>query len=88
MYIPRVKTQTTLSTFINSSMGSQKAVMQPFGGAESRLLKLNVPSPSLLKTLEFIDDPEAGRAPEPDEVEISVKAVDANYQDVMIAMGQ
>lgn len=59
----------------------------PFGQAD-RPLALEVRTPGMLDTFQFVDDNEYLKPFQSNEVEISVKAVGMNFHDVMIAMGQ
>ncbi|OJJ97005.1 hypothetical protein ASPACDRAFT_63311 [Aspergillus aculeatus ATCC 16872] len=51
-------------------------------------LRLEVGTPGLLHTLQFVEDKSLRDPLKPDEVEIQVKAVGLNFRDVLIALGR
>ncbi|KAL4911017.1 hypothetical protein BDW74DRAFT_172471 [Aspergillus multicolor] len=53
-----------------------------------KALRLNIATPGLLDTLQFIDD-ESTQAPlGPDEIEIKIEACGVNFRDCLIALGR
>jgi acyl transferase domain-containing protein/NADPH:quinone reductase-like Zn-dependent oxidoreductase/SAM-dependent methyltransferase len=54
---------------------------------KARPVKLQIGTPGMLDTLQFVADPLLGKPPAPDEVEIEVKATGVNPKDASIASG-
>lgn len=60
--------------------------LQEFG--DGFPLKLNVKTPGLLDSMEFIEDPDAEKPLAPDEVLIEIRAIGLNFKDCLAALGK
>jgi NADPH:quinone reductase-like Zn-dependent oxidoreductase len=64
----------------------QMPELQPFH-QPGRPSRMEVGSPGLLETLQFVDDPDADASLPDDFVEVEPKAFGLNFRDIMVAMG-
>ena len=87
LYIPRTNPANSLNDHLLLKDLPQKPQRQEFG-YEGRALKLNVHSPGLLDTMEYIEDLDCNRPLARGEVELKVKAVGVNFKDILIALGR
>ncbi|KAK3990438.1 Compactin diketide synthase mokB [Cladorrhinum sp. PSN332] len=89
VHILRLHTSPELSAaLINPEEKQQpRTRLLPLKQAGDRALKLDIKTPGILNTLQYVDDPEHYQALAEHHVEITVKAVPMNFHDVMIAMG-
>lgn len=55
---------------------------------EQRALALEIASPGLLNTLQYVEDPEFGKPLADDEIEVKVQAVGLNLNDALTALGR
>ncbi len=86
--IPRVVEAKELDDFVHSKVTTAKAEPRPFGETAGRCLKLEMASPGLLESFQFVDDEKAQEAIANDEIELEVKATGVNFLDVLIALGR
>ena len=85
--ISRVVEAGPLNDYVHSRLVPPSCNQEAFGSVE-QALALNVRSPGLLDTLEYVEGLEREEPLAPDEVEVKVKAVGVNFKDVLIALGR
>lgn len=87
IYTPRVHKENSLNKFIDAQADGNDVNMEPFYQPNAPL-RMAIGTPGLLDTLYFHEDPNIGKALDPEEIEIDSKAIGVNFRDVMVAMGQ
>lgn len=85
--INRVVEANYLNDYVHSRLTPQKRSEEAFGN-EDRALALNVRSPGLLDAMDYVEETGRERPLVSDEVEVKVKAVGVNFEDVLIALGR
>jgi len=89
LHINRIIENKHLNRFVSQKTLIQNAKLEQFNGPSSKQLKLVVAEPGNLSSLQYIQERSWQDVPlEPDEIEISVKAIGLNFRDVLIALGQ
>ncbi|PGH26423.1 hypothetical protein AJ80_01921 [Polytolypa hystricis UAMH7299] len=87
LMIPRVTENTSLESYVRSSMSEQEPKSASLHQS-ARTLQLEIKTPGLLESLYWSDSELHGRKLGKDEVRIDIKMFALNFKDVMIAMGQ
>ena len=85
--ISRVVEANHLNDCVHSKLAPQRHTKEAFGNAD-RALALNIRSPGLLDTMEYVEDTGFEKPLAPDDVEVKVKAVGVNFKDILIALGR
>ncbi|KAL9037775.1 MAG: hypothetical protein Q9180_003532 [Flavoplaca navasiana] len=86
--VPRVVEAKEVNQFVHSRTTTGKAEPNAWAHTPKRCLRLDIPKPGLLESLQFIDDHAASRPIAMDEIEVEVKAVGLIFRDLLIALGQ
>ncbi|KAL9639081.1 MAG: hypothetical protein Q9204_001255 [Flavoplaca sp. TL-2023a] len=86
--VPRLVEAKEVNHFVHSRTTTGKAEPNAWAHTSERCLKLDIPKPGLLESLQFIDDLPASRPIAMDEIEVEVKAVGLIFRDLLIALGQ
>ncbi|KAF2464560.1 reducing type I polyketide synthase [Lindgomyces ingoldianus] len=82
----RLVDDKSLTAHINVSHQPTQTQRQPFGSGLP--LMMNIGTPGLLDTLEFIEDPDYQKPLGTNDIEIVVKATGINFRDCLTALGQ
>ena len=85
--IPRMVRAVNMDQSLMRETFSDSRFLQPFE-QKGRPLKLTIANPGFLDTLCFIDDKQAIKDLQDDEIEIDIKAAGLNFKDVILALGQ
>ena len=85
--IPRMVRDVNMDQSLMRVTFSNTRYLQPFE-QKGRPLKLTIANPGFLDTLCFIDDEQAIKDLQDDEIEIDIKAAGLNFKDVILALGQ
>ena len=85
--IPRIFQDGNMDQCLLRETDRNSRYLQPFAQKE-RPLKLTIATPGFLDTLCFIDDEQATKELQDNEIEIDVKAAGLNFKDVILALGQ
>ena len=86
--IRRVAEADVINHHVHVQTTAQPAEPHVLGKHPKRSLKLEISSPGMLDTLEFVDKTKHELPLPPDEVEIEIKASGLNFRDILIALGQ
>jgi NADPH:quinone reductase-like Zn-dependent oxidoreductase len=86
LHIPRLVTAHSLNKEIEKRQRPKQVVYRKW--LADVPLRLDLGSPGLLSTLEFIEDTEYTAILDPQDVEISVKSVGLNFRDILVALGR
>ncbi|RDW89980.1 type I polyketide synthase [Aspergillus mulundensis] len=87
LHIGRLVTSAQLNNQIATRTVPNQQKIQRFSAADVPL-QLDTVSSGLVPGFKFIEDKAAGRALDPDEIEVEVKCAGLNFRDVLIAVGQ
>ncbi|KAL4909664.1 hypothetical protein BDW74DRAFT_42311 [Aspergillus multicolor] len=87
LHIGRLVTSAQLNDQVATRTIPNQEKIQRFAAADVPL-QLDTLSSGLVPGFKFIEDKDAGRPLEPDEIEIEVKCAGLNFRDVLIAVGQ
>lgn len=87
LMIPRLIEDTNTNQAVHITVSEKVAELQPFHQPR-RSLVIEVATPGLLDSIQFVDDTRVTGLLPDDHVEIEVKATGFNFKDVMMAMGQ
>ncbi|PYH41263.1 type I polyketide synthase [Aspergillus saccharolyticus JOP 1030-1] len=86
LHIGRLVPATPISKTVAKMKQPQQKQLNAYGAGPP--LRLEVGTPGLLHTLQFVEDKSLRGPLLPDEVEVKVKAVGLNFRDVLIALGR
>ena len=86
--IGRIVEANYLNHVLFSMTVSPKADTRKFNADPPRSLALNIASPGLLSTMQFVTDDIHNRVLHPEEVEVEVKATGLNFHDIAVLLGQ
>ncbi|PYH78069.1 polyketide synthase [Aspergillus uvarum CBS 121591] len=86
IHIGRLVAAQAISQTIAKMKLPQQRELRAYG--VDRPLRLEIGTPGLLHTLQFVEDRYLHGPLKPDEVEVQVKAVGLNFRDVLIALGR
>ncbi|RAH40505.1 type I polyketide synthase [Aspergillus brunneoviolaceus CBS 621.78] len=86
IHIGRLVAARGISQTIAKMKLPQQRELRAYGAGPP--LRLEVGTPGLLHTLQFVEDRSLHDPLKPDEVEVQVKAVSLNFRDVLIALGR
>ena len=85
--IPRLVQDVNMDQCLLRETHPKARYLQPFA-QKGRPLKLTVANPGFLDSLCFIDDEQATKELQDNEIEIDIKAAGLNFKDVILALGQ
>lgn len=86
--ISRIVEANYLNHAVFSKTVSPKAELREFKADPTRSLTLNIASPGLLSTIQFVTDDIYDRLLQPEEVEVEVKATGLNFHDITVLLDQ
>lgn len=86
LHIPRIVEAPHLSSSVTHLQASRSRVRQPWNSGPA--LRLHVDQGGMLDDLHFIEDKSRGSELPPDKIEVKVKAVGANFRDILVLLGR